>query len=274
MRFILPLVLVPMMAFSCAGADDDALLAAASHPERTVVLELFTSEGCSSCPPADDLLRTLVATQPIRGARIIALSEHVEYWNSLGWRDRFSAPVFTSRQADYQAKVFRTDAIYTPQAVVDGTLECIGSDKSAVRRAIERAAKAEKADVQLKVDDGTPQQRTVHVEISVPLSMTRTEPADVVVAAIEDGLVTDVRLGENRGRTLAHDSVVRAFHVVGPLAANERKGSFAVVVPIGDDWNASRLRIVAFLQERSRRTIIGAASIKIGDGRPPATEIT
>jgi hypothetical protein len=76
----------------------------------------------------------------------------------LGWRDRFSAPMFTSGQSDYQAKVFRTDAIYTPQVVVDGTLECIGSDRSAVHRAIERAAKAEKADVQLNLDDGTPQQ--------------------------------------------------------------------------------------------------------------------
>ena len=106
-----------------------------------VIVELFTSEGCSDCPPADTLLDTLIATQPIAGAQIIGLGQHVDYWDRLGWRDRFSSAALTSRQQVYQTR-FRTESIYTPQMVVDGRAEFVGSDGNAARKAIEKTLTA------------------------------------------------------------------------------------------------------------------------------------
>src|SRR3954462_9931100 len=105
-----------------------------------VVVELFTSEGCSSCPPADAVLSKLAKEQPVAGVEIIPLGMHVTYWDQLGWRDPASLPLATTRQQDYGV-VFGTDRIYTPQAVIDGQDEVVGSDEAALRRAIARAAK-------------------------------------------------------------------------------------------------------------------------------------
>jgi hypothetical protein len=105
----------------------------ASTPSTVVIAELFTSEGCSSCPPADTLARQLADAQPFDGAHLIVLEEHVDYWDRLGWRDPFSSPQFTKRQTEYNDRVFRSNAIYTPQLVVDGVRECVGSDRSAIR---------------------------------------------------------------------------------------------------------------------------------------------
>src|SRR5215472_17815121 len=114
---------------------------------RPVVVELFTSEGCSSCPPADALLLKLDRTQPVPGALVIALSEHVDYWDHLGWRDPYSSPVFSRRQEHY-GQIFHVDS-YTPQIVVDGTSEAVGSDARQVENAIRRSAEAEKLQVEI-----------------------------------------------------------------------------------------------------------------------------
>src|SRR5258708_30693112 len=110
----------------------------AGPPPTPVIVELFTSEGCSDCPPADVLLEKLIATQPIGGAEIIGLGQHVDYWDRLGWKDRFSSSALTNRQQLYQTR-FGTESIYTPQMVVDGRTEFVGSDASAARKAIEKA---------------------------------------------------------------------------------------------------------------------------------------
>ena len=114
-------------------------------PPTPVIVELFTSEGCSDCPPADTLLEKLIATQPVPGAEIIGLGQHVDYWDRLGWKDRFSSAALTSRQQLYQAR-FGTESIYTPQMVVDGRAELVGSDATAARKAIERALTAPHGD--------------------------------------------------------------------------------------------------------------------------------
>src|SRR5215468_4014633 len=113
-----------------------------------VVVELFTSEGCSSCPPADAVLAQLQQTQPVAGAEVIALGEHVDYWNYIGWSDPFSAPVFSQRQNDY-TNAFGAFSVYTPQMVVDGQTEFVGSKMSKALDAIAKAARAPKAKVQL-----------------------------------------------------------------------------------------------------------------------------
>jgi hypothetical protein len=105
-----------------------------------VIVELFTSEGCSSCPPADGLLEMLLQDQPIKGVHVIPMSEHVTYWDHQGWKDPFSAQQFTARQQQYGLR-FNLDSIYTPQLVIDGAREFVGSDKRAIERALADAAK-------------------------------------------------------------------------------------------------------------------------------------
>lgn len=121
-------------------------------PAVPIVVELFTSEGCSSCPPADVFLQKLVETQPVAGAQVIALGEHVDYWDRQGWKDRFASASLTSRQQVYGAR-FNTDSVYTPQMIVDGRTEFVGSDANAARRALERAAAIPHGRVRITFDD-------------------------------------------------------------------------------------------------------------------------
>src|SRR5712691_315708 len=143
------------------------VLAFASHDSHAaapmpILVELFTSEGCSDCPPADTVLGQLIRTQPIGGAEIIGLGEHVDYWDRLGWKDRFSSAALTGRQQLYQAR-FRTESIYTPQIVVDGRAELVGSDTNAARRAIERSLTSPHGVVRIDIDDA----KSVALQVTV-----------------------------------------------------------------------------------------------------------
>lgn len=228
---------------------------------RTVVIaELFTSEGCSSCPPADDLLRRLIATQPVEGVEIVALGSHVDYWDRLGWRDPFSSALFSARQSGYAAAVFGSDRIYTPQLVVDGTLEALGSDGSAVRRTLLKAARHPKTMVSVvAVEEGTGRAR-IDVRVEVPASMRTRGNADIMVAVTEDGLATNVSRGENGGRTLLHSAVVRSMTTAGLLNSAEVAAAATTVVELGSDWKPHNLRIVGFVQEQTSRRILGGGS--------------
>lgn len=261
MRPLVPILVGALStASACSGPGAGSSLPENAGPATPVLIELFTSEGCSSCPPADQLLRTLVSTQPIRGVEVVALGEHVDYWNSLGWPDRFSSPAFTQRQSEYHASVFPSSAVYTPQLVIDGALERIGSDEQAVRQAIQRAAQSPKADVRVITSRPSARTQPITVEIHIPPSVPRDGPADVVVAAIEDGLVTPVVRGENRGRTLAHGAVVRLMQIVGAVEADQQTLSLSWTVPIRGEWRREHMRIVAFVQERVGRRVLGVAS--------------
>ncbi len=132
-----------------AQSDEQPQVATANGTRRApVVVELFTSEGCSSCPPADELLRRLEQAQGIAGADVIALELHVDYWNRLGWADPFSAPQFSARQGDY-ADRFDNESVYTPQMVVDGQTEFPGGNQAKARTAIVAAAQKPKAEIAL-----------------------------------------------------------------------------------------------------------------------------
>jgi hypothetical protein len=225
-----------------------------------VLVELFTAEGCSTCPPADKLLEAMIASQPAAGAIIVGLGEHVDYWDRLGWKDRFSSAAFTKRQQVY-ADRFKEENVFTPQMVVDGQTAFVGSDVEAARRAIERAAAAAHGIVRLQIESSGANQVTVSVTASA-LPATEGDRADVVFALIEDGLRTDVKRGENKGRTLTHAAVVREM-----TAAGEVTGDAAPVraeLKIGRDWRRERMRVVAFVQERKSRRVLATASAPIG----------
>jgi hypothetical protein len=227
---------------------------AASDPARTPVLvELFTSEGCSSCPPADRLLIELEKTQPIPGAAIIALSQHVDYWNRLGWTDPFSSPLYSTRQQQYSA-VFRRDGVYTPQMVVDGAVEFVGSDSRAAFTAIASAARKPKTPVEIACR-ADPASLRFTVRVPGPPSAD----SDVLLAVTENELQSDVKRGENSGRIMQHRGVVRKLQTIGRV----RREPFASeqTVPLEKYWSREHLTAVAFLQERSTRRVVGAVQI-------------
>jgi hypothetical protein len=221
-----------------------ALIAAA------VLVELFTSEGCSSCPPADAVLAEIHRQQPVPGAEIVILSEHVDYWNSLGWRDPFSDRIFSERQEAYGGRV------YTPQAIVDGRVDVLGSDRGALMRAIAAAAREPHASVQL-----TRTAKGVRVALN---GLSARSDADVMVAVVEDGLTSRVERGENAGRTLTHAAVVRSLVTVGKVPGGTAQWTAEVPVPRNVSWKEPRL--VAFVQDtRSRRVLAAGVLQKEGD---------
>ena len=242
-------------SFTTRGGAVPAVHAAGRTP---VLVELFTSEGCSDCPPADTVLARLVAEQPIAGAEVIALGEHVDYWDRLGWTDRFSSAALTNRQQTYGAH-FNLDSVYTPQMIVDGRAQLVGSDAAAARRAIERAAAGDHASVTVRVDSESDRAIAVTVTVAGAQHRGRDDRADVQVAITEDALVTEVKRGENHGRTLTHAAVVRSMTTIGQVAADGAATARAEI-PLGADWRRDRLKTVAFVQERRGRAILASGS--------------
>ncbi len=237
-------------------------IALSSPTDRTVVAELFTSEGCSSCPPADALLRRLAHEQLVPGVRVLALGEHVDYWDRLGWRDPFSSPGFSNRQSEYEARVFHSGSVYTPQFVINGRLQEVGNEVSAVRRAIARAAHDAKAKVVVTAQPDDAGHLRVEVQAATAPGIVIGERADVIVALTEDELTSDVQRGENRGRLLKHGAVVRSLTALGSLTAvNAFSGMTSI--PTAPSWVTKNLAVVAFVQERQSRRIVGAASAEV-----------
>jgi hypothetical protein len=226
MRWLFALGLLASACESRASAEDKM------QPPVPVVVELFTSEGCSSCPPADSVLARLEEKQPVPGALVIPLAHHVDYWDSLGWPDPFASSAATKRQHSYRGN-------YTPQAVVDGSAEMVGSRGSALESAIAEAAKRPHVKVVI-----TPGSAAGEVNVSAP----NVEGTEIVVALVQARARIAVPRGENGGKTLDHTAIVRETKI-GSHA------TFALPKGLG----ANDVRIVAFLQEQKSRRILGAA---------------
>jgi hypothetical protein len=252
------LLLVALTAVIAARAPRAA-------PPTPIVVELFTSEGCSDCPPADLVLQKLVDAQSIGGAEIIGLGEHVDYWDRLGWKDRFSSSALTKRQLEY-ADHFGGNSMYTPQMVVDGRAEFIGSDASAATRAIEKLLAQPHATIHLALD-GVPAITSSSVSVVASASdlphVSRGDRAELLLVVIEDGLRSDVKHGENQGRTLAHAAVVRYMATVGVAGDPPVRAE----IPLGSDWQRTNLKVVALAQEQKSRTILGSASMALKNAR-------
>ena len=268
-RWIIALVL----AFAVGGVillsmwTERAVATPAQARRAAVLVELFTSEGCSSCPPADDLLIQLDKGQPVPDAEIVAISEHVDYWNRLGWADPFSSAAFSERQNQY-ARAFGTNQIYTPQMVVDGRREFIGSQEGKARREIAQAARAPKAKVGLVKESAHPPDDLISMHVSVEQlpRITSNDTGEVWLAITEGELSTDVRRGENAFRTLQHTGVVRRMELLRTLEAGDAEGFAAeFTVSLAPEWKRQNLRAVVFIQERVSRRVLGVGQMRLGD---------
>ncbi len=239
-----------------------AVPAAGDEALTPVIVELFTSQGCSSCPPADDLLSALERNQPVAGAQVIALSQHVDYWNRLGWKDPYSSGQFNSRQRVY-VEAFGGEHLYTPMMVVDGRTAFVGSRPITAREAIVAARKAPKATLTIEATGAAG--GTVRIDGIVEHLPPTNEAPDVWVAVTESPITTAVTRGENASRTLTHTGVVRSLTWLGSLTRPAR-ASHAIEgrVRLRSTWRREHLRLVVFLQEPKGRRIIGATQLALG----------
>jgi hypothetical protein len=231
MRLLLPLLL----ATGCAAASGETMR---TTDEAPLVIELFTSQGCSSCPPADALLGKLAAAGQSDGRPIVALSFHVDYWNDLGWADPFSTQAWTQRQQQY-SRALGGDRVYTPELVIGGGVGVVGSQTSSVTRAIAAAPKQQAITA-----------TAAWAADSITVEATAPDGADVWVAVWQDAAQTKVTSGENAGTSMLGDRVVRKLERV---ATSGRTGKLTVALP--PTWKAGGA--VAFAQ-RPDQKIVGA----------------
>ncbi len=207
----------------------------AAEPSRSPILvELFTSEGCSSCPPADHVLEQL-------DRYAVVLSEHVDYWDHLGWKDRFSSHAYTQRQQDYVQRL-KLDGPYTPEMVVDGVSEFNGSDTALARKALTEAGSHARAAVNLSRTAGG-----LQVDVS-----DAPHSAAVYLVVADNSDASQVAAGENKNRNLHHVAVVRSLRKIGSV---KKGGSFSHAV----ETPSASQRVVVFVQESDGGPVYGAA---------------
>ena len=226
-------------------------------PPTPVIVELFTSEGCSSCPPADQLLARIAAAPSTDGALVVPLGEHVDYWDQLGWRDRFSSAALTRRQEAY-ARRLGGDGPYTPQLVIDGRSECVGSDAPAARNAVAKAASQPHGTITLDLASAGSAGVRVAVH-ATNLPQKAGDRAEVYIAITEDDLRSVVTRGENHGHTLTHAAVVRQLTLVGEAAGPS--AGLEHTIALAPEWRREALHLVAFVQERRTGAVLAAASV-------------
>ena len=223
-----------------------------------VVLELFTSEGCSSCPPADGLISELGASSK----SVIPLAYHVDYWNHLGWADPFSSRQWSERQSDY-ARAMNLDGEYTPQMVISGAWQCGGSDAGSIERAVAATRSASppgSTSIQTSLADHGSRKLRVKVTAQM-LNIAGTGPHVVMLAIYENGLISKIGAGENGGREITYDYTVRKLLPVFELdGAKGASASKELNIVLDDSWSPAHLGVAAFIQDSTSLKIEGASS--------------
>jgi hypothetical protein len=223
------------------GADDPGF----------AVVELFTSEGCSSCPPADELIARVQKDDKDRPVFILAY--HVDYWDRLGWKDPFSNAAYTGRQRQY-ASWLRLSSVYTPQIVVNGKKEFVGSDARALRAAVDNDLRTTTA---ARLSIGSLRQDAQGLEWSWQAGGVK-KSVSLVVALVQRSAVTDVKAGENGGKTLSHVQIVRGLHVID----TDGKGSGSGRMDWPGGAKPGDMEVIAFLQDKATGEIIAASRIE------------
>ena len=221
-----------------------------SGARRPVLVELFTSEGCSSCPPADALLAKLDATQFVPGAQAIVLSEHVTYWNQDGWHDPFSLDAMTDRQAKYVLR-FGLPSSYTPQMVVDGEAEMVGSDANKLVKAVEKAAATSKPELAIQSAQWSGD------AVKFVVKGAADSKTELVAVLAEDSAQSSVAKGENAGKSLRHVAVVRVMAEMGKGADDGR--ALTLKAPAGNKPGSGAIRLVVFVVDRHNGHVLTAA---------------
>jgi hypothetical protein len=247
-----------------AAAAASAQTSPAASGRVPVLVELFTSEGCSSCPPADALLTDMDKRQPFPSAEVIAIEEHVTYWDDQGWKDPFDSPDWTYRQTDYSSAL-KTGSPYTPEMVVDGTQGFTGSRGPLAKAAVEKAASSKKAIVEIS-EVSPPQNKSVALKINVAqlFNATPKDSAQVLLAITETGLHMAVKDGENAGHELQHSAVLREMKVIGVAGKNGQEGfSAQPTLKLDSEWKLANLRAVVFVQEKKSRRVLGVAELPL-----------
>jgi hypothetical protein len=241
-----------------AGAGAQQRSGKAPQPRIPVVVELFTSEGCSSCPAADDVLARLDKRESVpRNIELIALGEHVDYWDNQGWKDRFSSPLFSARQQDYGIAM-RSASVYTPQAVVNGQKEVLGSDSWAVLHAVAEVSRQPRTEIQMAVVAGDT------LQLRVGKLPPGSHKADLLLAIAESGVETDVRAGENNGRRLRHVAVVRLMSKLAELdPAHPGEYLAEARLNLRPEWKRANIKLVLLVQDRETRRILGAGTSQL-----------
>jgi len=222
--------------------------------QKVVLVELFTSEGCSDCPPADAMLKRLDGKRTEKGQLIVGISEHVTYWNQQGWVDPFSQEVFTARQRDYGAR-FSLDDVYTPQMVVNGEAQMVGGNQTAIAKALQNAGQG--AEAEIRIGAVTESARTLNVSFetaSVPVG------TDLYAVIADDTTTSKVLRGENGGRTLDHVAVARSLTHIGKIKA---AGAQTISVPLPSRSQESVTggrHLILFVQQPRMGKILAAVS--------------
>lgn len=233
-------------------------LTAQSGPNTVALLELFTSEGCNSCPPADTWVSGLTE-RGFQPDRLVSLAFHVDYWDELGWPDRFAQANFTQRQREIVAR-HNSRTLYTPQVVVQGRAltkwEALGGDLQRINQSKARA------DVRLEVNHSSPTALEVTAQATVPDAAEQPH-AKLYLALYENRLSSNVKAGENRGRTLKHDHVVREW--IGPLDLDAQgMARFQRTLRLRSDWKAQDMGVVAFVQQQQTGDVLQTLLLPLG----------
>lgn len=237
--------------------------AATDSGRKPVLVELFTAEGCSTCPPAEAMALKM-EQQVLPGADVIILEEHVDYWNQYGWIDPFSSGEWTERQRDYVSKL-ADKSPYTPEMVVDGQTQFVGNNGREAQAAVEKAVHEPETNITVTEGKQDPQDSgDFAVSVGELEGNTARDTAEVWLAVTEDGLHSSVTRGENAGHVLNHAAVLRSLRKIG-VAQAKGGASFAgdARVKFKSEWKRENLRVVVFVQEKKSRKILGAASAKV-----------
>ena len=254
LRFTLSFVLLDITTAACFAAPGGA---GPEKPVSVAVVELFTSEGCSSCPPADTLLREINLKQINTGQLIVGISEHVTYWNDLGWKDPFSSPVFTERQSNYASRL-SLEGSYTPQMVLNGREQFVGSNVGALKLALRDDAQRDH--LGMSILSSAPSSAGLDVKFSLTGNVRR--PLDIVAVLTDDADRSSVQRGENSGRVLQHVSVARLLTRVAIVKGDEEESAH-IPLPDGFQLGGSGHHLILFAQEQHQGAIVGAATVPL-----------
>ena len=246
-----------IVIFATLMNNRDSSPASATSPRIPVFVELFTSEGCSSCPPGDKFLQKL-DQQPIPGVHVIVLSEHVDYWNHIGWKDPYSAHFYSERQSSY-ARRFELDSVYTPQMVIDGVRELVGSNTAGADKALADAIAVPKLAVHLTLTSANSKVLQAHVETGKLDPSFGVREADVYTAIALNRAESHVSSGENAGHKLTHVAVARELNKIAIIKLGQ---SFSKNIVLDQELTGNA-RLIVFVQESQQGKVLGVAQLPL-----------